>query len=185
MTWLIRDVDHGGGCFGTEVPDYGGLLELYTMLVECGLNAAMTELFYKLSSSVMDLGLCPINYDKHVVEMCNGLDGSRLMYVYCETIQETQGEEMTLSHEVSDHDNVSFHQDSSNIDSIDEDVRSHKSKMVDVPIETLNWNTEVVDSDFSDCIDSDEEIMVANSTDEEDDERRFPGFNEETDMGNP
>ncbi|KAK1353273.1 hypothetical protein POM88_052408 [Heracleum sosnowskyi] len=154
------------------------------------------------------------------------------MYVYCETIEETQVEEITLSEyaypnttqelefekqqildilnsegipedmydidhllnkpicdeqtsEVSDHDNVSFHEDSSNIDSTDEDVRSQKAKMVDVPIETLNWNTEVVDSDFSDCIDSDEERMVGNSTDEEDDERRFPGFNEETDMANP
>ncbi|KAK1373665.1 hypothetical protein POM88_029858 [Heracleum sosnowskyi] len=44
--------------------------------------------------------------------------------------------------EVSDHDNISFHEDSSNIDSTDEDVRSHKANMVDVPIETLNWNTE-------------------------------------------
>ncbi|KAK1393617.1 hypothetical protein POM88_012673 [Heracleum sosnowskyi] len=150
--------------------------------------------------------------------MCNVLDGSRLMYVYCETIEETQGEEVTLSQypspnttqdvefekqqlldifnlegipedmydidhllckpicdeqtsEVSDHDNVSFHEDNSNIDSTDEDVRSHKAKMVDVLLETLNWNTEVVDSDFSDCIDSDDERMVANSTDEEDDEK--------------
>ncbi|KAK1373057.1 hypothetical protein POM88_029250 [Heracleum sosnowskyi] len=138
--------------------------------------------------------------------MCNVLDGSRLMYVYCETIEETQGEEVTVSQyaspnttqdlefekqqlldifnlegipedmydiyhllskpicdeqtsEVSDNANISFHEDNSNIDSTDEDVRSHKAKMVDVPIETLNWNIEVVDSDFSDCIDSDEERM--------------------------
>ncbi|KAK1392455.1 hypothetical protein POM88_011511 [Heracleum sosnowskyi] len=158
------------------------------MLGECDLNVGMTVLFYKLPSSVMDLGLFPVNCDKHVVEMCNILDGSRLMYVYCETIEETQVEEITLSQyaypnttqelefekqqlldifnvegipedmydidhllskhicdeqtsEVSDHDNVSFHEDSSNIDNTYEDVRSHKAKMVDVPIETLNWNT--------------------------------------------
>ncbi|KAK1366457.1 hypothetical protein POM88_042018 [Heracleum sosnowskyi] len=119
------------------------------------------------------------------------------MYVYCETIKETHGEEVTLSQyaspnttqdlefekqqildifnlegipedmydidhllskpirdeqtsEVSDHDNISFHEDSSNIDSTYEDVRSHKAKMVDVPIETLNWNTEKSQSQQAD-----------------------------------
>ncbi|KAK1358031.1 hypothetical protein POM88_051287 [Heracleum sosnowskyi] len=91
MTWLIRDVDHGGGCFGTEVPDYGEAIP-----------EDMYDIDHLLSKPICD--------------------------------------EQTS--EVSDHDNVSFHEDSSNIDSTDEDVRSQKAKMVDVPIETLNWNTE-------------------------------------------
>ena len=90
--------------------------------------------------------------------------------------------------EISDHENASFHEDSSNIDSTDEDVRSHKKKkaaMVDVPVHSENWIPENVESDFSDCLMSDEERMVANSTDDEDGEQSFPDFNEENGMENP
>lgn len=88
--------------------------------------------------------------------------------------------------EVSEYENYTFHEDNSNIDNTDDDVRNHKtSKMVDVPVRTLNWNTEIVDSDFSYEIDSDMERMVSNTTDEEDVEMGFPSFNKETYMANP
>ncbi|KAK1398970.1 hypothetical protein POM88_008833 [Heracleum sosnowskyi] len=79
--------------------------------------------------------------------------------------------------------------------SIDEDVMSHQkakkdkknSGMVDVPVHNQNWSTDFVESDFSDdVIDNDDgERMVANSTDDEDSEMRFPRFNEATYMANP
>ncbi|KAK1358164.1 hypothetical protein POM88_051420 [Heracleum sosnowskyi] len=37
MTWLIRDVDHGGGgSFGAETPDYGGNSDLFTIKLHIG-----------------------------------------------------------------------------------------------------------------------------------------------------
>ncbi|KAK1387368.1 hypothetical protein POM88_015546 [Heracleum sosnowskyi] len=156
--------------------------------------------------------------------MCNVLDGSRLIYVYCETIEETQGEEVTLSQyaspnttqdlefekqqlldifnlegipedmydidhllskpiydeqtsEVSDHDNISFHEDSSNIDSTDEDVRSHKAKMVDVPKETLNWNIEHEEEEEEE----EEENEDEEEEDEEEEEERGCDDNDDED----
>lgn len=232
----IRYVDK---CDGDEL----SLLEVFSMLTDCGVNVGMCELFYKLPNSIMDFGLFPLNSDIHVVEMCKVVEDSRLIYVYCETGVETQASQFPYTEcdyyveptpnreserkmledvfdlegipvdmydidqlldkpiideiqvEISDHDNASFHEDSSNIDSTDEDVRSHqKSKndkknsgMVDVPVYNQNWSTEYVESDFSDeFIGSDDgERMVDNSTDDEDSEMRFPYFNEATDMANP
>ncbi|KAK1398971.1 hypothetical protein POM88_008834 [Heracleum sosnowskyi] len=89
MTWLIRDVDHrGGGSFGAETPDYGGNSDLFTIKLHIGVR--MCELFYKLPKSAMDFGLFPLNFDSRVIEMCKLVEGSRLMYVYCETSEETQ-----------------------------------------------------------------------------------------------
>lgn len=59
------------------------------MLADCGLNAAMTEIFYKNPDSIMESGLFPINCDNHVLELSNVVDGYRVMYLHYETIQET------------------------------------------------------------------------------------------------
>ncbi|WOG99244.1 hypothetical protein DCAR_0518592 [Daucus carota subsp. sativus] len=86
--------------------------------------------------------------------------------------------------EVSDHEHASFHEDNSNIDSADDDVRSHKKKksvIVDVPVHTENWIPDNVESDFSDCVMSDEERMVANNTDDEDGEQGYTAFHEDND----
>lgn len=45
----------------------------------------------------MDVRLFHINCDIHVVETSNMVDASRFMYLYCETIEETQTDEYTLS----------------------------------------------------------------------------------------
>ena len=117
----------------------------------------------------MDLELFPLQSDQDVTEMCNYIDSSRVIYVYCESysmtqeamnsipsnwlnfdVHEKEQVEQLLELEgimkdfsdpgedveeiikkkqkeievtnVEDDDHVSFHDDSSNIDSTDEDV---------------------------------------------------------------
>lgn len=106
--------------------------------------------------------------------------------------------DISNAEEVEDHsDFVSFHGDSSNMDSIDDNVTAFKNGdfkvtnygQCDFDVSTLTGcigeyqHKEGLDSDFSDYAGSDEERMAANSTDEE--ETMYPVFNEETDLGDP
>ena len=150
------------------------MLELYSMLTDCGVDAGFADLFYKLPKANMECGLFPVTSDSQALEMCTHLDSSRLLNLYYETSQETQldypmtqtVESVDEKHrkferqqfealfeleeinkeiididdlveclcgkekptEITDHENASFHEDSSNIDSTDDDVRSHKKK---------------------------------------------------------
>ncbi|KAK1363071.1 hypothetical protein POM88_038632 [Heracleum sosnowskyi] len=204
MTWLIRDVDHGGGCFGTEVPDYGDRWTVTVASVgdsrcildteggpvseltvdhrlednkrtcnnkSCrGLPAelAARQVVKEISRTrglkddttciVVDV-IPPDNsappspppkkqnrfrallFRKRSHDSASKLSRKLSAVGIVEELFE-EGSAMLAESEVSDHDNVSFHENNSNIDSTYEDVRSHKAKMVDVPIENLNWNTE-------------------------------------------
>ena len=54
------------------------LLELYSMLTNCGVDAGFADLFYKLPKDAMESGLFPIISDSQVLEMCCYLDTSRM-----------------------------------------------------------------------------------------------------------
>ncbi|WOG86677.1 hypothetical protein DCAR_0205894 [Daucus carota subsp. sativus] len=116
MTWLIRDVDHGNNDLFTIKLHFGGhltsnprsyvggsfkyvdkcdvdeisMLELYSMLTDCGVDAGFADLYYKLPKANMESGLFPVTSDTQALEMCTHLDSSRMLNLYCETSQETQ-----------------------------------------------------------------------------------------------
>ena len=70
--------------------DKMSIIEVFSMFNECGETGSFLELYYKQSSSDMDVPLFPLKSDADVGEMCNHLDSSRLMYVYCETNSNSQ-----------------------------------------------------------------------------------------------
>ena len=77
----------GGNCQYVDKCDADemSLLELYSMLIDAGVDASFADLYYKVPKASMEDGIFSITSDSQVVEMCTHLDSTRLLYVYCET----------------------------------------------------------------------------------------------------
>ncbi|KAL1818632.1 hypothetical protein ACET3Z_013501 [Daucus carota] len=105
MTWLIRDIDDGGGSavgVGRETPDYGALFELE-----------------EINRDIIDI-------DDLVDCLCGKENPREENPVMDNVVEDHPVEENAV--EISDHENASFHEDHSNIDSTNDDVRIHKKK---------------------------------------------------------
>ena len=151
----------------------------------------------------------PLNnaYDKEVIDQLLHLEGLHNGMDDVQADEVVVEKDNDVGEQVVDHsDAISFHGDSSNMDSTDDDVSALKTDILkqkkkseattvedfgqfEFDIGTLTGilteeeGQEGQEEEFSDYCGSEEERMAANTTDEE--EESYNAFNEDTDMGNP
>lgn len=87
------------------------LLEIGNMLEEFGDTISLYEISYKLPSADFDTDLCPLVSDELVLQMCNVVSSTRIMYVYVVSEVGVMKEYLPSQYDLSFidyHDNIKF-----------------------------------------------------------------------------